>query len=132
MPPGLSSEQSQLDHLGTRLDQGFGELKTLLYSFDGRLRAIEHMEAGCQPIVTQRIDGVLKTLSDHETRLATKSQQINTLEKQVQKMLDMYEGLAGMYKTAQKVVIAMGIAFFTATGGFIWALIVHRAEVIFK
>jgi len=124
-PENISAFQAQIDNLGERMDKGFDELKSFLRSFDDRLRAIERMEAGCQPIVTARIDAVVHQLSDHETRLTTKSQQINKLEKQT-------EQIVGMYKSISRLAWAIGVAFILAAGSFVWSLITHQVMVVFR
>jgi CHASE3 domain sensor protein len=126
MTPGPNSAlQVQIDSLGEQMKQGFDEIKQMLRDNEERTRAIEQQEAGFRPLVSGRIDAVVDKVAGHEIRLTTKSQQINTLEKQVSKMADMYKGL-------QRFSIAVGTAIVVTAGGFIWALITHQAMVVFK
>jgi hypothetical protein len=126
MTPGeIAALQVQINDLGDRMAKGFDEIKQMLRDFDIRTRAIEQLEAGCQPLISSRIDAVVVKMVDYETRLAAKSQQINTLEKQVSKM-------AGMYRGLYRFSVAVGTALVISLGGFIWALITHQAMVVFK
>lgn len=126
MPPGSTAvSQAQFDGLGEQMKQGFDELKQMLRSYEERTRSIETREAGCQPIVTARIDAAWRELEEHNTRLTTKNTQINSLEKQVEKIVDMYKGL-------QRFCVAIGTIFIVSVGGFIWALITHQAMVVFR
>lgn len=113
--------QSQIDSFAERMVQGFDELKNMVRPLDERLRAIERMEAGCYPVTVTRIDAVVKQLSDHETKIAAKSQQINKLEQQVSK-------LAGMYNFFIFISSAFGLSLIA----LIWALITGQAHIVFK
>lgn len=124
-PPFNSSVQSQIDSLGDRVAQGFDEIKGILHPVEDRLRAIERMEAGCQPVMITRIDAVISQLSDHEIRLKAKSQQINLLEQQMKTMVDMYKNIIRFAWT-------IGMAFLLAIGGFLFSLITHQVMVVFK
>lgn len=132
MPPGESAIQSQIDSLGDRMATGFGELKDILRPVEDRLRAIERMEAGCQPVMITRIDSVIKQVADHETRLQNKSQQIINLEKQVTSLAEQIKSLVGIYKSMVKFYWAIGIPFILAVGGFLMSLILGKAIVVFK
>ena len=63
--------QVQVDALGERMDKGIDEIKRMLEAFDGRVRAVETREAGCQPILTGRMDAAWRTIDDHEVRIRT-------------------------------------------------------------
>jgi hypothetical protein len=121
-PPGNSSAlQVQIDGLGERMQQGFDDIKGMLRSYEERTRLLEIKESGCQPIIHARLDAMQQDISDHKTKFATKSQQINSLEKQVARLATMY----GFF-------IFVGSAFGISLISLIWALITGRAEVIFK
>ena len=124
-PPNVSATQIQIDNLADRMDAGFTEIKDMLRSYEERTRKIEQHEAGCQPIVIARIDAHDRELQEHNTRLTTKSQQINKLEQQVSKMADMYRNI---YRFAWFV----GSAFILSVSAFLWALITHQAMVVIK
>jgi len=126
MTPGeIAALQAQFADLGDRMVKGFDEIKQMLRDFDIRTRAIEQLEAGCQPLISGRIDAVVVKMVDHETRLATKSQQINKLEEQVKQIV-------GMYKSISRLAWAIGVAFILAAGSFVWSLITHQVMVVFK
>jgi predicted RNase H-like nuclease (RuvC/YqgF family) len=117
----ISVFQDQINSLGDRMDAGFTEIKDLLRSYEERTRAIEQREAGCQPLITGRIDAVWRKVDDHETRLTTKSQQINALERQVAR-------LAMVYNFFVFVSSALGLSVIA----LIWAMITGQATVIFR
>jgi len=120
-PDNTSVLQVQIDSLGERMQQGFDEIKDMLRSYEERTRAIEQREAGCQPIMHARLDAMQQYIIDHNTKFTTKSQQINSLEKQVAR-------LAGMYNFFVFIGSALGLSVIA----LIWALITGQAQVIFK
>jgi uncharacterized protein involved in exopolysaccharide biosynthesis len=120
-PSQTAALQAQIDSLGDRMASGFDEIKSLLISIEERTRLLETSEAGYQPLANSRIDAVVLKIADHETRLATKSQQINTLDKQVAKLVGMYN-----------FFIFVGSAFGLSLISLIWALITGHAQVVFK
>jgi predicted RNase H-like nuclease (RuvC/YqgF family) len=122
MPPeNTSALEAQIHSLEERTVAGFTEIKDMLRSYEERTRAIEKLEAGCQPIVTGRIDAVWRKVDEHETRLETKSQQINSLEKQVARLATMYTAFVFIGSTLGVSVIAL-----------IWAMITGQATVVFR
>lgn len=122
MPPeNTYALEAQIHSLEERTVAGFTEIKDMLRSYEERTRAIEKLEAGCQPIVTGRIDAVWRKVDEHETRLETKSQQINSLEKQVARLATMYTAFVFIGSTLGVSVIAL-----------IWAMITGQATVVFR
>ena len=69
-----SAIQAQIDSIGVRIDKSFDELKTMLTSFDNRLRTLEQGEAGSHPLIEASISSALKRLEGHDAdiRVATK------------------------------------------------------------
>ncbi len=131
-PHNPSALQIQIDSLGGQMKQGFDEIKQMLRDYEERTRTLETREAGCQPIIHARIDALTQDVAEQNTRLATKSQQINTLETNVTKLAEQIKQVLGIYKSMQKFYLAIAIPFFLAVGGFILALITHQAMVVFK
>ena len=120
-PPNTSALQAQINGLGERMQQGFDEIKVMLHSYEERTRTLEHKEAGCQPIIHARLDAQQQDIAGHDTKLATKSQQINALEKQVARLATMYS-----------VFVFIGSSLGLSIIALIWSLITGRAEIIFK
>lgn len=135
-PPNNSAAlQVQIDSLGAQVKQGFDEIKDLLRSYEERTRAIETREAGCQPLIQGRIDAVWRRVDEHDTKLATKSQQINELEKkidkqneQIGKLGDLISKLVPMYKVFVFISSALG----TAVIALIISLITGQAQITVK
>lgn len=72
------------------MDRGFNEMKELLTGVEGRVRGLEQREAGCQPIVTARMDAAWKKIDEHEA--------------DIKAMKDTLSGL----KTANKIMTWIG------------------------
>lgn len=111
-PPGVS--QSQISALEQRIEKGFDELKEMLKGFDERVRAVEQREAGCQPIITARLDAAFRKIDDHDLRLIT-------VEKHADRMMAAYQ-----------FMLFMGSALGLSVIALIWALITGQAQVVFK
>jgi len=61
--------QSQIDNIGSRMDKGFDELKSMLGGYDSRLRNLEQSEAGSRPVLESRIDAAWRRLDEHGTAI---------------------------------------------------------------
>jgi heterodisulfide reductase subunit A-like polyferredoxin len=61
--------QAQITALGERMEQGFTELKQIMTGVEGRVRSLETREAGCQPVITAKVDAVAKKVEEHEADL---------------------------------------------------------------
>ncbi len=95
--------QAQLDALGERMDKGFSEIKEMLKGFDERVRGLETREAGCQPILTSRIDAAWRKIDSHETELGRLTKVVDKLETVAKWLLGIIAAL----------ISALLIAFFT-------------------
>ena len=113
--------QIQIDNLAEQMRQDFDEIKDMLRSNEERIRKVEQVEAGCQPILHVRIDQVSKTLDDHNARLTSHSQQIRSQN-------DQMAPLKTMYKVMVFISSALGISIMA----LIWSLILGQAQVVFK
>jgi|SRR3989304_5935014 len=127
MPPGglnsaaTAALQIQIDGLGERMDKGFEELKAILRSYEERTRAIEQREAGCQPIITSRMDAAWRKLDEHETKFETVHKDVDELDKKLVSVMFMY-----------RVFVFISSALGLSIISLIWALITGRAEITFK
>ena len=63
---GAESLQKQIDNLSTQVTQGFTRLEALLMNFDERVRSVENTQAGCQPVLTSRLDAAWRKIDEHE------------------------------------------------------------------
>lgn len=79
-PSGQSALQAQINQLGERMDRGFSELKEIMTGVEGRVRGLETREAGCQPMVTSKIDAVAKRVDEHEAELKTLKENVAELK----------------------------------------------------
>ncbi len=61
--------QKQIEELGERIDRGFEKLERKLDGIDERVRGLENREAGCQPVITSRLDLLSSDVSDHEKEI---------------------------------------------------------------
>jgi chromosome segregation ATPase len=122
MPPSSTSAlEARIDRLEERMVAGFTDIQDMLRSYDERTRAIERLEAGCQPIVYARLDAIQQDLLDHNTRLAMKSQQIININTQMSDLMHMY-----------RLFVWVGTAMGGSIISLIVALITGHAQVVFK
>lgn len=83
-----SALQGQINGLGETMRAGFEEIKKLIGGIDERLRRLEMNEAGCQPIINQRLDAAWRKLDelehgadDRQTRLLKLENHVSVLTK---------------------------------------------------
>jgi len=122
MTPGNTATlQFELNSLGERMEKNFDEVKAMMNGFDSRVREIEKGEAGCQAIVTSRLDAAWKKLDEHtdslkdiekivQDQLLIVSQLIES-QKQIKDILKWVLGIV----TAVIVVVVIGLATGQAT-----------------
>jgi len=65
----LRGLQEQINTLGTRMDKGLDEIKTIVSGFDVRVRNVELKEANCNPILTAKVDAAWRKLDEHDAEL---------------------------------------------------------------
>jgi hypothetical protein len=70
----------QIDQLSEYMRQGFGEIKSMLTALDERVRAIEHAEAGCYPVMTAKIDAAWREIDKLKTTVDSRGDRISALE----------------------------------------------------
>ena len=93
-PTQTSVLQSQITALGERMEQGFNKLESIMTGVEGRVRGLENREAGCQPILTSRLDAVWKRVDEHESDIKKLNEAITAL-KQTNKILSWLGGIVG-------------------------------------
>jgi hypothetical protein len=121
MPPGSSAVQAQLNSLGERMEKNFDEVKAMMNGFDARVREIEKGEAGCQALVSGRIDAAWKKLDEHTSSLKEieniVSQQVLVVTQLIEsqrQLKDIFKWVLGIV-TAVIIVIFIGLATGQAT-----------------
>jgi hypothetical protein len=76
------------------MEQGFNKLEKIMTDVEGRVRGVEQREAGCQPIVTARMDAAWKKIDEHEAELKQLRDVILKIE-QSNRVLGWLGGLLG-------------------------------------
>lgn len=96
MPPDVTGKslQDQIDALGERMESNFSELKVLLRNFEERVRLVETREAGCYPVIQQRMDAAWRTIDQHSADIKALNETIISL-KQSNRILTWLGGLLG-------------------------------------
>ena len=84
---GAASLQKQIDNLSGQVTHGFDRLESLLISFDGRVRKVEQFEAGCNSVLTSRMDAAWHKLEQHETAIDGLITTIGTMNKVVMELV---------------------------------------------
>lgn len=117
---GLHYLQRQIDNLGERMDKSFAELKDMMRSFDERLLSFnerlhnaENREAGCQPILTARLDAAFRKLDEHERKIESHNDYLAVL------------------RTAYRVQVFIASALGISIIALIWSLITGQARLDF-
>lgn len=72
--------QAQITAWGERMDRGFGELKEILQGIDDRVRRLENNEAGCQPLVNNRLSEAFRQLDKHTADIKTLTDTIGQMK----------------------------------------------------
>lgn len=120
-PNSQMAIQHQIDALGDRMDAGVAEIKEMLHGYEERTRAIEQAHAGCYPLITARVDAQDKKLSEHDARLASKSQEFKSLEAQVVRLIPMY-----------RILVFLGSTLLVSVMALIWSIVMGQAQVVFR
>ena len=83
----LRGLQEQINTLGTRMDKGFDELKSIVSGFDGRVRDVELKEANHNPILTSKVDAAWRKLDEHDGVLKDLDRQIEDVKKTISELM---------------------------------------------
>jgi hypothetical protein len=107
--------QAQVDGLGARFDKGFDEIKSLMRSFDERIRSIELREASCSPLLIARIAAIEKQVTNQQ-------EEIEKMRLMVEKQLDAANKITSAIQTINSwgkwgarvatALIISGLVFF--------------------
>ena len=65
----LRGLENQIGALGERMEKGFERLEKLLSGVEERVRSVETKEAGCQPLLSGRIDAAWRTIEGHTNEI---------------------------------------------------------------
>jgi hypothetical protein len=103
------------------MDKGFDEIKVLVRSFDERVRGVEMQEAGCQPLLSGRIDAAWRRLGEHDSTFDKHDGRLKDLEAQLGRLMTMYA-----------IFVFIGSALGLSVIALIWALITGQAQVVFR
>jgi hypothetical protein len=114
-PTPTNYSQGQIDQLAEYMRQGFGEIKTMLQALDNRVRAIEQNEAGCYPVMTQRIDNTFVRLNELEKCGDDREKRLFGLEHDMRVM--------------QKALWFVGSAAGTAIMALLWQLLTGQIHL---
>lgn len=83
------------------MDKGFAELREQIALFDIRVRAMENQHAGCQPLLTSKLDAAWRKIEEHSIEikaLSEANQKLNQMVTELQhsnKILTWVGGLLG-------------------------------------
>lgn len=85
---------AQITALGERMDQGFTRLEAVMTGVEGRVRGLEQREAGCQPIVSSRMDAAWKKIDEHTAELKDLHDAVKALQ-HANRIITWIAGIAG-------------------------------------
>lgn len=80
--------QTQINTLGERIEKRFDAQEAHLSKIEERIRFLETKEAGCQPIITSRMDAAWRRLDGHEKEIAELTKLVNTQTNNITRMED--------------------------------------------
>lgn len=86
--------QAQIVALGERMDQGFSRLENILSTFENRVRGLENREAGCQPLITSRLDAAWREIDSHTAEIKKLNEVITEL-RQANRIITWLGGTVG-------------------------------------
>jgi len=107
--------QEQLDGLGARFDKGFDEIKSLLRSFDDRMRAVELQEASSHPLINSQIVAIQaqqiatqKEVDEIRRNMSKQIQSQTVLSQSINTIINWGKWVAGIITT----LVSAGLLFF--------------------
>jgi len=83
---GYAGLQEQINQLGASMEKGFNRIEALLASYEARTRMLEQQEAGCQPIINNKLENVSIRLLDHDALFNKMREEINVMSKNIQEL----------------------------------------------
>lgn len=78
--------QDQINGLGVTMEKGFSEIKAMLAGYEARTRALEQQEAGCQPIITNKVENLALKAAETEKLIAAVKLEVDAIRAQVQEL----------------------------------------------
>jgi len=84
----LRGLQEQINSLGTRMEKGFDELKSIVSGFDKRVRDVELIQANSNPILTSRVDATWRKLDEHDGALKDLDKEIEDIKKTISELIN--------------------------------------------
>jgi hypothetical protein len=127
--PTNQALQAQLSALGETVQQGFQRIEQSLLGLDQRLRGLENREAGCQPLINQRLDAAWRTIDELKAEIAAikkgQADDVNALKKA---HADEIVSLKGQVVTLQgtitrlesRIGLVIGIGSLAGSAVIIW------------
>lgn len=103
----LRGLQAQIDTLGTRMEKGFDEIKTMLSGYEERVRRLELHEANCSPMITSRMDAAWQKINEHARDIDEMKDAITKLT-QTNSILRWILGISTAVLTAVLIKLAAG------------------------
>jgi hypothetical protein len=117
--------QMQLKELKERMEKGFEDVKTLLRSFDERVRSVENNEAKCQPVLTTRVDLAWHDLDEHALSIKDLTELANAQAITITKVIEAQKHLNTLLKWGLGIITAVITVFVVA-------LMTGQAYLVFK
>ena len=99
--------QTQINSLGTRMEKGFDEIKSIVSGFDVRVRNVELKEANCNPMLTSRVDAAWRKLDEHETTMKEFEKTFDELEKTVNELVSTNKVLKWILGVLTALLVAL-------------------------
>lgn len=119
-PPNLQALQAQLTALGETMQQSLQRVETNIQDINNRLRGLENREAGCQPLINQRLDAAWRSIDEVKAELlvikksagADKAELIGTINTQAQTIT----------KLQSRIGLITGVGSLVGSGIILWLL----------
>ena len=86
--------QAQLDKLGEKMEAGFRRVEEKVDGYEERVRAVEQKEAGCQPLLSSRIESAWRQIDTNTNDIRAMKETIAEL-RQANRLLSWIGGLLG-------------------------------------
>ena len=106
----LGALQKQIDDLGDRMEKGFAEIKEMIKGFDVRMRNVEQNQAGCQPILTARIEAAFQKLAQLDIKINELDQTLISQRAKITELQHTNNILKWLLGIATTLVIGIALA----------------------
>lgn len=111
-PPAVNNNaavQAQIDSLGETMRAGFSEIKGILQGLDERMRSLERSEAGCYPLINQRLEALNTQLGSLDKQVKEHENMITELV-HTNRVLKWIAGIMTAILTTMLIALATGQA----------------------